>query len=74
MQIKWKTLIFKTTIWLVTEICLGFLGLDNLADYDEFLHSSALAFRHSSLVLAIDFSLLFNTKQGKQQQWIFSID
>lgn len=74
MQIKWKTLIVKTTIWLVAEICLSLLGLDNLADYDEFLHSSTFDFRHCSLVLAIDFSLLVNTKQGKQQQWIFSID
>ncbi|BAU66103.1 hypothetical protein STA3757_35050 [Stanieria sp. NIES-3757] len=37
MQIKWKTLIGKTIVWLAVEICLNFLGLDNLADYGEFI-------------------------------------
>jgi hypothetical protein len=37
MHIHWKKLVFTTTLWLVTEIILNFLGLDNLADYSEFL-------------------------------------
>ncbi len=37
MNIRWRILILKTTIWLVTEIFLNFLGLDNLADYSEFI-------------------------------------
>ncbi len=37
MNIRWKILILKTTIWLVAEIGLNFLGLDNLADYSEFI-------------------------------------
>jgi hypothetical protein len=37
MQIKWKILIVKITIWLAAEICLNFLGLDSLADYSEFI-------------------------------------
>ncbi len=37
MQIRWKALIVKTTIWLAIEICLNFLGLDSLADYSEFI-------------------------------------
>jgi hypothetical protein len=73
MQIKWKTLIVKTTIWLTAEICLNFLGLDNLADYSEFLNLS-FVLRHWSLALAIDTSLLNNTKKGEQNQWIFLIN
>ncbi|AFZ37686.1 hypothetical protein Sta7437_4212 [Stanieria cyanosphaera PCC 7437] len=37
MNVKWKKLLFKTTIWLVAEISLNSLGLDSLADYSEFL-------------------------------------
>ena len=37
MKICWKNLLLKITIWLLLEIGLNFLGLDNLADYSEFL-------------------------------------
>lgn len=38
MKSHWKTLIMKTTIWLAAEIILNLLGLDNLADYSEFIY------------------------------------
>ncbi len=37
MKISWKTLLGKITIWLLLEIALNVLGLDNLADYSEFV-------------------------------------
>jgi hypothetical protein len=37
MNIQWKKLLLTTTIWFVTEIILNLLGLDNLADYSEFV-------------------------------------
>ncbi len=37
MQIKGKKLLLKTVVWLIAEILLTFLGLDNLADYSEFI-------------------------------------
>ncbi|MDJ0572425.1 MAG: hypothetical protein QNJ53_25755 [Pleurocapsa sp. MO_192.B19] len=37
MKIRWKTLLIKTSIWLATEILLSFIGMDNLADYSEFV-------------------------------------
>ncbi len=67
MQIKWKKLLRKTIVWLAAEIYLNFLGLDNLADYDEFINLS-FTVRHGSLVLAIAPSPLNNTKQGEQNQ------
>lgn len=73
MQIKWKKILGKTIVWLAAEIYLNFLGLDNLADYDEFINLS-FTVRHGSLVGAIAPSSLNNTKQGKQNQWIFSIN
>lgn len=37
MQVKWKNLLAKTIIWLAVEILLNFLGVDELADYGEFI-------------------------------------
>ena len=37
MNVRWKKLLVKTTLWLVAEIWLNFLGIDNLADYSEFI-------------------------------------
>ena len=37
MQVKWKKLLAKTVIWLAAEILLNFLGVDDLADYSEFI-------------------------------------
>ncbi|MEA5510975.1 hypothetical protein VB715_14470 [Crocosphaera sp. UHCC 0190] len=37
-QIKWKKLLLSLLFWLLTEIFLNFIGLDNLADYSEFIH------------------------------------
>jgi len=37
MTVNWKALLAKTTVWLAVEILLNLLGLDNLADYSEFI-------------------------------------
>ena len=37
MKIKWSKLIIYLTIWLATELFLTFLGMDDLADYSEFI-------------------------------------
>lgn len=37
MKLCWKTLLVRIIIWLLLEIGLNFLGLDDLADYSEFL-------------------------------------
>lgn len=36
-QIQWKKFLVKISLWLATEIILNFVGLDNLADYSEFV-------------------------------------
>lgn len=38
MKLEWKKLIVKTAVWLTVEIILNLLGLDNLADYSEFIY------------------------------------
>ena len=37
MGIHWPKLLMKTAIWLFAEIALTCLGLDDLADYSEFV-------------------------------------
>lgn len=37
MKVHWKNLLTKTVVWLAGEILLNCLGLDNLADYSEFV-------------------------------------
>lgn len=37
MKAHWQKLVIKVTMWLMVEILLNILGLDNLADYGEFV-------------------------------------
>ncbi len=39
----WKQVIYKTGIWLGIEIWLNIIGLDDLADYSEFIFAQDLA-------------------------------
>lgn len=54
MKSPWKTTLIKAIIWLTAEILLTIVGLDNLADYSEFVfepngyHEPALSVLHSS--------------------------
>ena len=42
MQIKKRRLIFELFIWLLAEVMLGYLEMDNLADYSEYLKGQDL--------------------------------
>ena len=37
MKVQWQKLWVKTILWLGAEILLTLIGLDDLADYSEFL-------------------------------------
>jgi hypothetical protein len=44
MKIKKRRLLLEIFIWLLAEIVLGYLELDNLADYSEYLkHQNLIA-------------------------------
>lgn len=51
VKLNWKKLFFTITIWLVAEVILTFLGIDNLADYGEFLLNRTVI--SSSIFLSI---------------------
>jgi hypothetical protein len=37
MKVRWKKLLVTTPLWLTTESWFNFLGIDDLADYSEFI-------------------------------------
>lgn len=37
MKMQWQKVFVKTTVWLTAEILLNLLGVDDLADYSEFI-------------------------------------
>ncbi|MBE9030033.1 hypothetical protein IQ266_09865 [filamentous cyanobacterium LEGE 11480] len=43
MQIQWSKLLVRTGAWICTEVALTCLGLDDLADYSEFIFQQRLA-------------------------------
>ncbi|MEO1432609.1 MAG: hypothetical protein AAFV71_26755 [Cyanobacteria bacterium J06633_8] len=40
MNIRWQKLLVKTAFWLATEIILNLIGIDDLADYSEFVYEN----------------------------------
>lgn len=54
MQVKWKTLITQVLVWMLLEFILNLLGLDDLANYDEFLSHV----RSSTLMSAQTFNVV----------------
>ncbi len=46
MKIRWKVLLVKITVWLIAEILLTCLGLDDFADYSEFLNEKRFAAKY----------------------------
>lgn len=39
----WQQIVYKTGMWLAVEIWLNIIGLDNIADYSEFVFAQDLA-------------------------------
>ncbi|MGD1856943.1 MAG: hypothetical protein ACFB2W_22135 [Leptolyngbyaceae cyanobacterium] len=43
MKIKYRQLLIKLLTWCVAEVVLNYVGLDNLADYSEYLKEQTTA-------------------------------
>ncbi|MEM9927146.1 MAG: hypothetical protein AAF915_25950 [Cyanobacteria bacterium P01_D01_bin.50] len=39
-KVKWRKLFVDTSAWVTAEVMLNVVGLDNLADYSEFVFQS----------------------------------
>ena len=53
MQIQWSKFFLKVVVWLSAEIALTALGLDNLADYSEFIFRERTNLSTTTVSLAI---------------------
>lgn len=51
--LRWKKLLINLSIWLTAEIVLTVLGLDNLADYGEFIIQSDVSASLNDAVAAL---------------------
>ncbi|MBE7385384.1 MAG: hypothetical protein F6J95_028790 [Leptolyngbya sp. SIO1E4] len=51
--VRWRKLLVKGTFWLSSEIVLGLMGVDTLADYSEFLIQSRVASHVSEAIAAV---------------------
>ncbi len=40
MKVRWTKLFWRTVVWLSAEVALTLLGVDDLADYSEFIFLS----------------------------------
>lgn len=49
MQVQWSNLLIKAAVWVCLEIALTCLGLDDLADYSEFVFQDRHRFPASEL-------------------------
>lgn len=39
-KVRWRKLFVETSAWVTAEVMLNVVGLDNLADYSEFVFQS----------------------------------
>ena len=56
MEVKWSKLVLKIVVWLSAEIFLTALGLDNVADYSEFVFQSRALVQISETSTSLGFS------------------
>ena len=52
MEINWQKLITKIFFWLLVEIAFNLIGIDDLADYSEFLLMPKITWQSSTRSLA----------------------
>ncbi len=52
-KIHWKILLTRSLFWLIAEITLNCLGIDDLADYGEYVFERTPVSSASSLVTLI---------------------
>lgn len=51
--VRWRMLLTKGAVWLSSEIMLGMIGMDTMADYSEFLMHSRVSGHVGDAIAAI---------------------
>jgi hypothetical protein len=44
MKVQWQKLLLTVTFWLATEICFNFVGIDDIANYSEFISNQKVSY------------------------------
>lgn len=44
MNVQWQKLVLISIFWLATEICFNLLGIDDIADYSEFVFNQQVSY------------------------------
>ena len=57
MQVRWKKLMTQATLWLMAEVVLSVMGLDDLADYSEYYFGATRMMPRHHLVISIQSSM-----------------
>lgn len=52
-QARWRKTLLKGTLWLSSELVLGLIGMDTVADYGEFLMQHQVADHLSHAIATI---------------------
>jgi hypothetical protein len=50
IKLQWQKICLKIAFWLCVEIILTLIGMDNIADYSEFILHSKSAHQYNSLL------------------------
>ncbi|MGK7931914.1 MAG: hypothetical protein AB4041_10845 [Microcystaceae cyanobacterium] len=53
MDNHWKKSVIRISMWLVAEILLNLLGIDDLADYSEFVFESSPSANHLAVSMYV---------------------
>ena len=56
--VRWRKLLVKSTFWVSSELVLGLIGLDTLADYSEFLVQSRVAHHLTDAIATLTTTLM----------------
>jgi hypothetical protein len=48
MNVKWRKVLLKVSLWVSLEIAFNFIGIDTIADYSEYI-----AQRHQIILMCL---------------------
>lgn len=52
MKVQWQKLLLTVTFWLATEMCFNVVGIDDIADYSEFLSNQKTSYLDTDSLLS----------------------
>ncbi|WP_299487214.1 hypothetical protein [Acaryochloris sp. IP29b_bin.137] len=66
MTIRWQQLLVSLVLWLIAEIFLNLAGIDDLADYSEYL------FDRHAVAVGVGTQLILSPRHAQTWKWVNS--